>query len=125
MIAVAIAEPPGREFQLDCDRNTSEMGGETKRRQRDRERSLLDHPRWAYCGELAATMDHCPPRCCFRGRHWPEGYVFTPCSGTQDGRRSSKESQIISVPSYRNGLVSGATDKGAPCDRHLGRTVTQ
>jgi hypothetical protein len=57
------------------------MGGETKRRQRYRERFLLDHPRCAYCGEPATALDHCPPRCCFRGRHWPEGYVFLHVNG--------------------------------------------
>lgn len=40
---------------------------------------LVRHPRCIYCGGKATTEDHCPPRCFFLDRQWPEGYSFPAC----------------------------------------------
>lgn len=44
-------------------------------------RFLKEHPHCCFCGgqTLAATQDHVPSRAAFRGRQWPEGYVFPAC----------------------------------------------
>lgn len=53
--------------------------GEKRRRIQGRERVLQDNPLCIYCGGPADTTDHCPPRCFFEERHWPEGYEFSAC----------------------------------------------
>jgi len=53
--------------------------GQAKVRQRNREEFLLLHPFCAYCGDVATTTDHCPPRCFFDRRDWPETYEFPAC----------------------------------------------
>jgi hypothetical protein len=42
---------------------------------------LANHPVCCFCGTAAATTDdHVPARVCFKGRQWPEGYVFPACA---------------------------------------------
>jgi hypothetical protein len=53
--------------------------GEAKRRTSRRERFLQEHPRCAYCAQVATTTDHCPPRSFFFRRSWPETYEFPAC----------------------------------------------
>lgn len=61
--------------------------GEAKRRQYSSATLLREHPVCAYCGGVATTTDHCPPRCLFDRRHWPEGYEFPACKAcNQQGR---------------------------------------
>lgn len=61
--------------------------GEGKRKQSHRQKFLLEHPWCIYCGEVATTTDHFPPRCFFEGRQWPEHYEFPCCSDcNQEGR---------------------------------------
>ena len=33
----------------------------------------------------AATEEHCPPRALFKGRHWPQGFVFPACDECNGG----------------------------------------
>ncbi len=53
--------------------------GEKKAKMSKLAEFLTRHPRCIYCGDKATTEDHCPPRCFFLGRQWPEGYSFPAC----------------------------------------------
>jgi hypothetical protein len=53
--------------------------GEANRKETKRVQFLKAHPWCVYCGEAASTTDHCPPRCFFVRRHWPETYEFPAC----------------------------------------------
>ncbi len=45
---------------------------------------LQDNPNCIYCGDVATTEDHCPPRSIFFGRAWPEGYSFSACNACNE-----------------------------------------
>lgn len=47
-----------------------------------RAKFLAEHPICCFCGGKAAAieMDHVPGRAVFKGRSWPEGYVFPACT---------------------------------------------
>jgi hypothetical protein len=53
------------------------------------------HPICAFCGgrEHATTIEHCPPRAVFNGRHWPEGFEFPACEACNSG--TSNEDVMI------------------------------
>jgi hypothetical protein len=69
--------------------------GQAKVNQYNRTKFLQEHPVCAYCGDLATTTDHCPPRCFFEQRNWPETYEFPACEAcNQEGRR---DEQVLSV----------------------------
>ena len=53
--------------------------GEAKLKETRRLQFLKLHPSCVYCGDAASTTDHCPPRCFFVRRHWPETYEFPAC----------------------------------------------
>ena len=61
--------------------------GDAKRKSTLRAAFLAKHPQCAYCGAPATTVDHCPPRCIFVGRQWPETYAFPACEPCNDGAR--------------------------------------
>jgi hypothetical protein len=69
--------------------------GEAKRKQYSRRQFLLQHPRCAYCGAPATTTDHCPPRCFFERRHWPETYEFPACEACN--REARLDEQALAV----------------------------
>ena len=72
--------------------------GEVKAKQRRRHAFLKTHPLCCYCGALATTTDHCPPRSLFERRHWPEGYEFPACEPCNaEGRLS----EIVIACLYR------------------------
>lgn len=50
---------------------------------------LTEHPICCFCGgnKAAEEMDHVPARSVFKGRSWPEGYVFPSCSRCNQGTR--------------------------------------
>lgn len=54
--------------------------GEAKTRVKVREKIIAAYPWCIYCGAQATTIDHCPPRAAFRGKHWPDSYEFPACS---------------------------------------------
>jgi hypothetical protein len=54
--------------------------GEAKRKAERNAEFLRQHPRCVYCGGPANTIDHCPPRCFFLRRQWPETFEFPACS---------------------------------------------
>lgn len=51
-----------------------------------REAFLREHPFCCFCGGsvTAVEEDHIPARHLFRGRQWPEGFVFPACSACND-----------------------------------------
>lgn len=53
--------------------------GDAKRKANRRQQFLELHPSCIYCGAAATTTDHCPPRCFFENRLWPETYEFPAC----------------------------------------------
>src|SRR6185437_15712623 len=71
------------------------MAGQAKQKQYSRAQFLLRHPRCAYCGGVATTTDHCPPRSFFLGRVWPETYEFPACGPCNAEGRGDE--QILAV----------------------------
>lgn len=69
--------------------------GQARIRQYSREKLLKDNPRCCYCGAMATTTDHCPPRALFYNRKWPEGYEFPACKLCNDEARPDE--QLVSV----------------------------
>jgi 5-methylcytosine-specific restriction endonuclease McrA len=69
--------------------------GEAKRKQYNRAQFLRDHPTCAYCGGVATTTDHCPPRTFFVGRVWPEKYELPACSPCNEENR--QDEQVVAV----------------------------
>jgi hypothetical protein len=50
---------------------------------------LAENPLCCFCGgqAKATTIDHVPPRALFRGRKWPEGYIFPACHDCNNATR--------------------------------------
>ena len=71
--------------------------GEARRKQYNRKRFLFAHPRCVYCGALSTTTDHCPPRCFFESRVWPETYEFPACEACNAGARFDEQALAILV----------------------------
>lgn len=71
--------------------------GKGRRRLRGRELVLVAEPNCIYCGSLATTTDHCPPRCFFIGRHWPEGFEFSCCKSCNDIARLDEQALSVIV----------------------------
>jgi len=57
--------------------------------QRRRRRLIDEHPWCCFCGGStpASSVDHVPPRTCFKGRAGPEGFEFPACSHCQTASR--------------------------------------
>jgi len=64
--------------------------GEARQKQNRKERFKNEHPRCAYCGAPTTTIDHCPARTWFAGRHAPEGYEFPACEECNSDARSDE-----------------------------------
>lgn len=62
-------------------------------RKRRRDAFFKKHPKCCFCGgdTPATTEDHQPGRVFFKGRHWPEGFVFPACKSCNDASRESEE----------------------------------
>jgi hypothetical protein len=58
---------------------------------------LLDNPGCIYCGAPATTTDHCPPRCFFEGRQWPESYEFPACARCNDEARRDEQALAVLI----------------------------
>ncbi|HEX3860255.1 MAG TPA: hypothetical protein VHY35_01015 [Stellaceae bacterium] len=69
--------------------------GEANRRIKARQKFLQNHKACVYCGESATTTDHCPPRCFFDRREWPETYEFPACESCN--RSSRLDEQVLAV----------------------------
>jgi hypothetical protein len=69
--------------------------GEARRRQYSREDFLKAHPRCAYCGDFATTTDHCPPRCFFDRRDWPETFEFPSCASCNQASRLDEQALAV------------------------------
>lgn len=69
--------------------------GRAKERQKTNAKILLANPSCCYCGQKAVIIDHCPPRCFFIKREWPEGYAFPCCEICNASTRYDK--QLLAV----------------------------
>lgn len=69
--------------------------GQAKERQKATSKTLLEFPNCCYCGRRATTIDHCPPRCFFVKRNWPEGYAFSSCEACNSSTRHDE--QLLAV----------------------------
>jgi hypothetical protein len=83
--------------------------GEAKRKQYSREQFLREHPFCAYCGEPATTTDHCPPRCFFEQRLWPETYEFPACDPCNEEGRLDEQALAVLT---RLNLIDVDTEPG-------------
>lgn len=71
--------------------------GEKRRRLAGRELVLNHNPFCVYCGSEAKTTDHCPPRCFFIGRRWPESFEFSCCTNCNDLARQDEQALAVLV----------------------------
>jgi hypothetical protein len=77
--------------------------GQAKVKQYNRGQFLLRHPFCAYCGNVATTTDHCPPRAFFDQRHWAESYEFPACRDcNEEGRRDEHILAVLARIQLRN-----------------------
>jgi hypothetical protein len=65
--------------------------GDATRKRKQLQALLLTHPWCVYCGAPATTIDHCPPRCFFEGRQWPESYAFPACADCNEQARLDEQ----------------------------------
>ena len=84
--------------------------GEKRRKLNSNKRYLLSNPKCAYCGADASTVDHCPPRCFFFERQWPEGHIVPSCE--QCNTSSSLDEQSLAVL-FRSRFQDDASSKEA------------
>lgn len=84
--------------------------GEAKRRLHRQQKFLKTHPWCIYCGAPATTTDHCPPRCFFEGRQWPETYEFPACQPCNADARLDEQALAVLVRSR-------LTETGSESDR--------
>lgn len=71
--------------------------GESTQRQKRRAAFLKTHPFCIYCGAPATTVDHCPPRSFFAGRHWPETYEFPACEPCNAEARLDEQALAVLI----------------------------
>jgi len=71
--------------------------GEANRKLKLRQRLLKAHPLCAYCGDIATTTDHCPPRTFFEARHWPETYEFPACQPCNANARLDEQALAVLI----------------------------
>lgn len=71
--------------------------GEARQRQYSRKQFLSIHPRCVYCGEPATTTDHCPPRCFFKQRQWPETFEFPACHECNQEARLDEQALAVLI----------------------------
>jgi hypothetical protein len=71
--------------------------GAARHKKTKREQLLEDHPWCIYCGEPATTTDHCPPRCFFKDRVWPETYEFPACEPCNASARHDEQALAVIV----------------------------
>lgn len=73
--------------------------GDAKRKQYSRKAFLAEHQWCVYCGEAATTTDHCPPRCFFDARQWPESYEFPACASCNHEARQDELALAVIIRS--------------------------
>jgi hypothetical protein len=71
--------------------------GQAKAKQYSKKQFLKEHPHCVYCGNTANTTDHCPPRCFFSGRVWPEGFEFPACAACNASTRDDEQIAAVLV----------------------------
>jgi len=81
--------------------------GEAKLKQYNRKSFLLEHRNCVYCGSLAVTTDHCPPRCFFIERKWPETYEFPCCKACNEEARLDEQALSVVIRSSKSASSSG------------------
>lgn len=69
--------------------------GEAGRKNKKRAEFLSEHKWCIYCGAPADTTDHCPPRCFFIGRQWPETYEFPACTACNAEARLDEQALAV------------------------------
>jgi hypothetical protein len=73
--------------------------GDAKRKASRRLQFLEQHPLCVYCGEAASTTDHCPPRCFFLSRNWPETFEFPACEQCNAEARLDEQGLAVLIRS--------------------------
>lgn len=71
--------------------------GEAKLKKTKQQQLLDAHPLCIYCGAPATTTDHCPSRCFFEGRIWPETYEFPACEPCNASARLDEQALAVIV----------------------------
>lgn len=87
---------------------------ESKRKQYSRRAFLAEHKWCVYCGAAADTTDHCPPRCFFKERKWPESYEFPACGACNREARLDEQALAVLV---RCELGESTSAPGSPARR--------
>jgi hypothetical protein len=71
--------------------------GEANRKAKRHAAFLRERPQCIYCGAAATTVEHCPARCIFVGRLWPETYEFPACQLCNDEGRLDEQAIAVLV----------------------------
>jgi hypothetical protein len=81
------------------------------------------HPWCIFCGGVAimTTIEHCPPRAMFQGRHAPEGFEFPACSNCNHG--SADDDLIVAFLARINPFEG--SDRGDGRFRELAKSIRQ
>jgi len=86
--------------ELDTERYAAQSQAETDHMgdaARRKSQFLKLHPLCVYCGSAAKTTDHCPPRCFFLRRDWPETYEFPACELCNAGARLDEQALAVLI----------------------------
>ena len=84
---------------------------EARVRQKRGQRLLKENPICIYCGAPATTTDHCPPRCFFEGRHWPETYEFPACKPCNERARLDEQALAVLIRAKATGAMNHEWEK--------------
>jgi hypothetical protein len=72
--------------------------GQARLKKTKRQKLLEAHPWCIYCGAPApTTTDHCPPKCFFKDRIWPETYEFPACEPCNASARLDEQALAVIV----------------------------
>ncbi|QEO18846.1 hypothetical protein [Acetobacter vaccinii] len=68
--------------------------GERKQKQISKKKflALPENKYCCYCGEVATTVDHFPPRNIFHNRKYPEGYIYPCCFSCNSSKKNDEQS---------------------------------
>jgi hypothetical protein len=82
--------------------------GEAARKKKNTTSFLSVHKWCVYCGAAAETTDHCPPRCFFIGRQWPETYEFPACKACNEEARLDEQALAVLMRTQASDFSTGA-----------------
>lgn len=93
--------PPGQQSH-----RADTLMGAARLKKTKRQQLLESHPWCIYCGAPATTTAHCPPRCFFESRIWPEDYEFPACESCNASARLDEQALAVIFRATTSSLPS-------------------